>query len=180
MGDSKRSNNNKFKDPWCSDKMVEAEKRDRDFDRGHRKAMDDNWSQNHSGDYPPPSPPPYYHGPIGHFSRAFNEKGYVKIFVVGIIFFFVGYMLGAFTGYMEAPDPDDYNNDDDGDKYKEDLDWYNLIRRTLITTGGIFKMVGVIILLISLLVGAVIDDQLPPLARLGMLIAVGLIAAFQI
>jgi hypothetical protein len=41
-------------------------------------------------------------------------------------------------------------------------------------------MVGVIILLISLLVGAVIDDQLPPLARLGMLIAVGLIAAFQI
>ena len=125
-------------------------------------------------------PPTSSQGPMKPFSRSFREKVYIKLFIVGIIFFFVGYILGAITGYMVAPDSDDYEDDDDGEKYKEDLDWYNLIRRSLTTSGQIFKMVGIIIIMIALFVGAITDDQLPPLVRLGMLIALGLIAGFQI
>jgi hypothetical protein len=160
--------------------MAEKEMDDEDYEKGRTNRFKNRHSETPDhGPYPPPGPP-YYQRPMGHFSRAFTEKGYIKIFVIGIIFFFVGYMLSAVTGYMEAPDYDDYDDDENGDKYKEDLDWYNMVKRTLVTSGGIFKMVGIIIILMSLLVGAVIDDQLPPLARLGLLIAVGLIAAFQI
>jgi hypothetical protein len=160
--------------------MDDEDRIEADFKKeGANRYKHRNSSRSDQGQYPPPGPP-YYQRPMGHFSRAFTEKGYIKIFVIGIIFFFVGYMLSAVTGYMEAPDYDDYDDDENGDKYKEDLDWYNMVKRTLITTGGILKTVGIIIIMISLLVGAVIDDQLPPLARLGLLIAVGLIAAFQI
>lgn len=127
-----------------------------------------------SVEYTYPSPP--MKRPRGQLYKAFNEKEYIKIFIIGIIIFIIGYLLGAITGYMEAPDPEDYEDQDNDEKYKEDLDWYNKIKRSLNTSGGIFRTVGVLIIIIALLVGAVIDDQLPPLARLGMLIALGLIA----
>jgi hypothetical protein len=79
---------------------------------------------------------------------------------------------------MTAPDIDDYD-DDEMDKYKDDMDTYDLIKRSLTTTGVIIKQIGLIIITIGIFIGAVVDEKLPPMARLGMFIAVGFILGFQ-
>lgn len=123
---------------------------------------------------------PYYDQPLyqppGPYTRAFHEKIYIKIFIFGIIFFMVGYLVAAVTGYMDAPDRDDF---DDDEEYKDELDWYNLIRRSLTTTGFILEQIGLIIIVVALFLAAIVDEQLPPLARLGIFIAIGLIIGFK-
>jgi hypothetical protein len=124
--------------------------------------------------YPYYDQPPYQQP--GPYSRAFQEKIYVKIFILGIIFFLVGFLIAAVTGYMDAPDREDFDDDED---YKDELDWYNLIKRSLGTTGNILEQIGLILIVVALFLGAVVDTELPPLARLGILIAVGLIIGFK-
>ena len=89
------------------------------------------------------------------------------------------------TGYMTPPDSDDYEDDsgnmdaDDRERYERDMDTYDLIRRSLTTTGIILEQIGIILIILGLFIGAIIDDSLPTYVRMGMLIAVGLVIAFQ-
>jgi len=106
----------------------------------HYPSTNQQTAQPNYGQYPPPYRPP------GPYSRAFQEKIYVKIFILGIIFFLVGYLITAVTGYMDAPDRDDFDDDED---YKDELDWYNLIKRSLGTTGNILEHIGLILIVVA-------------------------------
>jgi len=123
---------------------------------------------------------------IEPYSKLFSERFYVKIFILGIIFFFAGYLFFTSMGYTIPPDRDDYENsdgfleEDDQKRYEEDLDFYNLIKRSMTTTGNILKTAGVILLVVALFIGAVGDNKLPSYARMGMLIALGLIVGFSL
>lgn len=133
----------------------------------------------------PPKRPTTIYRP-GSFGKVFQERVYIKIFIAGIIFLLVGFILVSVTGYMTAPDRDDYGDEygdldrEDEKRYKDDLDTFNLIKKSVTTTGGILEQIGIILLVVGLFIGAVIDENLPPFVRLGMLIALGLIVGFKI
>ena len=119
------------------------------------------------------------------FDTLFQSKFYIRLFMFGIICFLVGYILVNSTGYMTPPDSDDYEDDsgnmdaDDREQYERDMDTYDLIRRSLTTTGIILEQIGIILIVLGLFIGAIIDETLPTYVRMGMLIAVGLVIAFQ-
>ncbi len=88
-----------------------------------------------------------------------------------------GYIVTSSTGYMDPPERDDY---DDDDEYDDAKDFYSDLRDGLTTTGKIFEKVGIILLVLALFIGAIVDEKLPVYVRVGMIVSIGLIAAFGI
>jgi hypothetical protein len=136
--------------------------------------------------YPPQHPPRPHKPPqpVGPTGKAFRNKGYFKIFILGIIFFLVGTLLASVTGYMTPPDADDYEDEngymdkDAQERYDNDYKLYDLIKRSLTTTGGILAKIGMILIVVGLFIGAVVDEELHNYIRLGMFIALGFAIAF--
>ena len=119
-------------------------------------------------------------GPMAHYqhiSRIMDRKYYVKLFILGMIIIFVGSLLNYFPGYMVAPDRDDYDEDDKG--FEEDVDYYNMIKNSLTTTGQIIKLFGMVAISIAIFICGIFDEKLHPYVRLGIFIALGLILAFN-
>lgn len=80
--------------------------------------------------------------------------------VGGIIFISVGFV----------DDPEDY---DEREEYEDTV-------RTISTLGNIIQYVGLMVLSVGLIIGAIKDESLHANVRLGMLIAMGLIVGFKI
>ena len=74
------------------------------------------------------------------------------------------------TGLID--DPDEW---DDGDREE-----YSDTVRTYATIGNMIEYIGIMVLSIGLIIGAIKDDGLHANVRLGMLIAMGLIIGFKI
>lgn len=134
----------------------------------------------------PPSNKPKSTEKIQPYSETFRERFYFKLFILGIIFFFVGYLLISSLGYTIPPERDDYEDsdgnleDDDRKRYEDDVDLYNLIKRSMTTTGIILEKAGLILIVLALFIGAVVDEKLPSYARMGMFIALGLIIGLNL
>jgi len=103
-------------------------------------------------EYYPPRPP---------------QKGYVVMFIVGIIILMVAGIIYVSWGYMNDPD-----NEDDSESYSDNV-------RIITTTGNLLQYIGISILCIGLFLGAMKDEDLHQNVRLGMLIAIGLIISFN-
>lgn len=116
--------------------------------------------------------------PIGPMRKYSRENFYFRLFIIGIFFMIAGYVVTSSTGYMDPPERDDY--DDDNDDYEDALDFYYDLKDGLTTTGKIFEHVGIIVLILALFIGAVVDEKLPVYVRVGMIVTIGLIAAFGI
>lgn len=108
--------------------------------------------------------------PKGHFRRLkelMGEKYYFELFMVGILLILIGSIILYLAGYMDSFRIE-------GDRYA-----YNLLRNGISTIGQIIKIIGMVSLSIGVFIGGVFDDKLPTYARMGMLIALGLIIAFN-
>jgi hypothetical protein len=90
------------------------------------------------------------------------------LIIVGIIILLVGGLIYISAGFID--DPEDYNERED---YTDGV-------RTVTTLGNLLEYIGLILLSVGLIVGALKDDDLPANVRLGMLIAMGLIVGFKI
>jgi purine-cytosine permease-like protein len=112
-----------------------------------------------------PPPPPPQHAMHGYP----QPRGYLGLIIIGIIIVMVGGIVLASWGFLDDPD-------ENGEK-RED---YNDNVRTITTSGNLIQYVGLLILSIGLILGAVKDDTLPPNIRLGMVIAMGIIIGFKI
>lgn len=119
------------------------------------------------------------------FGDFLRTRYYSKIFVLGMLIIFMGYMLIAIVGYMEPPDKDEYevkyeDYNDAERNYVRDVDKYNTLTRNFNNTGDILTNFGIVMLVLALFIGAVNDRKLPHFVRMGMFIALGFIVAFNI
>jgi purine-cytosine permease-like protein len=114
----------------------------------------------------PPPPPPLQHHAMAGYPQP---RGYLGLIIIGIIIIMVGGIVLASWGFLDDPD-------ENGEK-RED---YNDNVRTITTSGNLIQYVGLLILSIGLILGAVKDETLPPNIRLGMVIAMGIIIGFKI
>ena len=83
----------------------------------------------------------------------------------------VGGIIYASWGFMD--DPDDDSDDKEREKYSDSI-------RILVTLGNFLEYIGIMILSIGLILGAVKGKSIHPNVRLGMLIAMGLVIGFKI
>lgn len=90
------------------------------------------------------------------------------LIIGGIIVLLVGGIIFISAGFIN--DPEEWDERED---YSDQV-------RIITTIGSSIEYVGLIILSIGLIKGAVNDDSLHPNVRLGMLIALGLIVGFKI
>jgi hypothetical protein len=97
-------------------------------------------------------------------------RAYISLLLIGVILLLIGGMIYISTGLID--DPDEWN-DDEREEYSDTL-------RTISAVGNLVEYVGLAILSIGLILGAVKDEGLHPNVRLGMLIALGLIVGFKI
>jgi hypothetical protein len=160
--------------------------------------------QEQPGNYPPPSdyqpgytqhPPQHYPvapGPgmstfVGRFRRTDKV---VQLIVFGIILMFIGGILISVITSSEGPRSYDekYDEDDDGsiddldkrEEYYEDLRLHNGIRYVGRLIGRILINFGMLLAVLALLVGGIINDQIDRYARIGMIIAAGLIIGWSV
>ncbi len=78
------------------------------------------------------------------------------------------------VGFIDDPDnADPWENDGDREEYQDTV-------RTITSLGNIIQYVGIMILSVGLIMGAIRDESLHGNVRLGMLIAMGLIIGFKI
>ena len=110
---------------------------------------------------PPPYPENEHHYP--------PSRGYVSMIVVGIIILMIGSILLVSWGFMDDPDS--------GDSGREE--YYDNIR-TISTLGKMTQFIGLIILSIGMIQGAISDNNIPINVRMGLLIAMGIIIGFSI
>jgi hypothetical protein len=88
------------------------------------------------------------------------------LLIGGIVFISVGFI----------DDPDDSNGWDEEDPWEE----YRDTLRTVNTLGHVIQYVGIMVLSVGLIIGAIRDESLHANVRLGMFIAMGLIIGFKI
>ena len=132
--------------------------------------------------YGPPQqgPPPQYGGPPPS-RREYSppSRSYIGIILVGVIILMVGGIIIASGGFLDTPFEGDYDSDEYEDLY-EDEEAYDDTVRLMKAVGNLLEYVGIIILAVGLILGALKDDKLQPEVRQGMLIAMGLIVGFKI
>ena len=136
----------------------------------------------------PPRPPAPRDDPEGRYESAlnFSKRVYVKIFIISILLLLVGVIFTDGTGYMNAPDIEDYENEDgyldteDEKRYENDLESYNNMKKGMSTSGALLKDLSMVLFCMALFIGALIDGKLPDYVRLGMFIALGFVIAFQV
>jgi hypothetical protein len=119
----------------------------------------------------PVRPPPQPMGRVG------PPIGYMMLIIIGLIIFLVGGIIGYSTGFMDDPDPVDYDtsNPDEQEDWDKDTEEYSDGIRSMNAIGRIVELLGLMILSLGLVLGAVRDERLPAHVRLGLLIALGLI-----
>lgn len=96
------------------------------------------------------------------------SRNYMGLIIGGIVVLLVGGIIFISAGFIN--DPEDYDEMED---YTDQV-------RLITTLGSLIEYIGLIILSIGLIKGAVNDNSLHPNVRLGMLIALGLIVGFKI
>ena len=127
---------------------------------------------NHENPYGPYNPP--------------ASRAYVALIIIGIIILIAGGIIYTCIGFLDTPESPEYNSSNYEEyqelqeKYEKDMKEYSNNRRIISTIGNIVQYIGAIFLSIGLIIGAVKDESLAQNARLGMLIAMGLIIAFKI
>jgi hypothetical protein len=89
-------------------------------------------------------------------------RGYVGLIIIGLIILIVGGIISVSWGYI-TPDYSGYSDH----------------VRVIATTGNIIQLIGLIIFSVGIVSGSLRDDSLPTNARLGMLIAMGIILGFK-
>ena len=114
---------------------------------------------------PQPEPIPVTTTPVGGYGPT---RTYVGLIMVGIIILLVGGLIYISAGFVD--DPDDF---DDRDDYQDTV-------RLITTVGNLILFIGIILLSMGLINGALKDDSLHPNVRLGLLIAMGLIIGFRL
>ncbi len=119
--------------------------------------------------YLPPQhiPPPMQNAPVSQMSPP---RTYIAFLLAGVILLLIGGIVVNSTGLID--DPDEW---DDGDREE-----YSDTVRTYATIGNMIEYIGIMVLSIGLIIGAIKDDGLHANVRLGMLIAMGLIIGFKI
>jgi hypothetical protein len=161
------------------------------------------------GQYNPPpnySPPPGqyqppYQPPPGQQVRGGPSKGknplkmlmdpenLTKVIALGLFLMFIG--AAFFTMIMASRPPDrwdeKYDSNHDGsldtgeyDDYLKDYRGFKFMRSLGIIIGGILLEFGILILLIALLGGAIINQNLDSYSRLGMIVTAGIIVALEL
>lgn len=110
-------------------------------------------------------PQPVPTAPVTTYSPPRTYIGYL---LGGIIVLLIGGLIFISAGFVD--DPEDY---DEREEYEDTV-------RTISTLGNITQYVGLIVLSIGLILGAIKDESLHANVRLGMLIAMGLIVGFKI
>ena len=139
-----------------------------------------------------------YNSPHAQY-RYPTSRSYISLIIIGIIILMVGGIILASMGFLEAPErpehPDysDYgyysnysyqeavdNYEEAEKKYDREYKEYTDNKRIMTTVGNQIQYIGVIFLSLGLIIGAIKDESLPENARLGMLIAMGLIVGFKI
>ena len=83
-------------------------------------------------------------------------------------------VLSSSVRFMEEPDSDDYDYDEN-DKYDKDKEMYEDTVRNLLATSSLLRDCGAVTLSAGLLIGVFLDNSLSSKTKLGMLIAAGLI-----
>ncbi len=96
------------------------------------------------------------------------QKPYLGLIIIGIIILLVGGLIYISAGFLD--DPEDYTEMED---YSDGV-------RTITTLGNLLGYIGLILLSIGLIIGAIKDEDLPANVRLGMFIAMGLIVGLKI
>lgn len=114
---------------------------------------------------PQPVPQPVRTPPAAPYGPSQN---YMGLIIGGIVVLLVGGIIFISAGFIN--DPEDYDERED---YQDQV-------RLITTLGSLIEYIGLIILSIGLIKGAVKDDSLHPNVRLGMLIALGLIVGLKI
>jgi hypothetical protein len=121
--------------------------------------------------YPVQQPPQAYMG-------IPPKKGYIFLITMGIVILLLGGMVMASAGFLREPDQDDYADNPEG--YEDDVDGYRYLQRLIPSIGQIIQFVGLIVFSMGMLTGALTDMELPPMIRVGMLIALAIIIGFKI
>ena len=106
--------------------------------------------------------------------------GYVRYITIGILLLIVGYIIFYCISFIDDPNEYEYTGDNGNNDYQKDYEKYNDIKRPITATGSLLSSVGLMILSFGLILGAITDDKIPANARLGMLIAVGLIFGIRL
>ncbi len=113
------------------------------------------------------------HGPYEEPPYAYPPtRGYLSLIIIGIIVLMGGAIIYIGSGFLDDPDDPDYDSN-------EKEEYYDNVR-TIMSVGNLIQYIGIILLSIGLLLGAVNDDRLPINVRLGLLIAMGVIIGFKI
>lgn len=123
---------------------------------------EDYGSSSRKGINEPPPPPFQPQPPI---------RGYIPLIVAGIIILLVGGIIYVSWGFLD--DPDESNDSDGREEYTDNI-------RTIAAVGDVIQYIGLIILSVGLLMGAITDNKLPINVRMAMVLAMGVIIGFKI
>jgi hypothetical protein len=97
-------------------------------------------------------------------------RTYIAFLLAGVILLLIGGIVLNSTGFIDDPDQ---GTSESREEYSDTV-------RTYATIGSIIEYIGLMVLSIGLIIGAIKDDGLHANVRLGMLIAMGLIIGFKI
>jgi hypothetical protein len=138
------------------------------------------------GDYTPPQTS--YPGVRPGLSRFQRTDKLTQIIVLGLFLMFLGAAIMTMVMVSRPPDQWDekYDNDDNGnidmgeyDDYIKDYRGYKALRTIGLILGGILLELGLLLLIVALLGGAILNKDLDNYSRLGMIIAASIIVALE-
>ena len=116
---------------------------------------------------PPPVPP------VSH-QRISPPRPYIGLLLIGICLLLIGGIISISIGFIDDPDGNDgWTGGDPWEDYTDTL-------RPVHTLGNVIQIVGIMVLSVGLILGALKDESLHANVRLGMLLAMGLIVGFKL
>jgi len=116
-----------------------------------------------------------------------QSRTYLMLIIVGIIILMIGGIINISLGFLDAPERPDYDDyvygssdyQDAVEQYNKDTEGYQDAKRLIPTIGQMFEYIGLLLLSLGLIIGSIKDDSLPANARLGLLLAFGLIVGLK-
>jgi hypothetical protein len=121
-------------------------------------------------------------------SRFQKTDKLVQIIALGLFLMFIGAAIMTMVMVSRPPDEWDekYDNDENGnidmgeyDDYIKDYRGYKALRTVGLILGGVLLELGLLLLLVALLGGAIVNKDLDNYSRLGMIIAASIIVALE-